>query len=448
MGNGMAGIKDLAEVKAKAAEMFIHFSGLVDKDVRDSDGKFLGELWDVSVRLGEVYPKADELIIRRGFFKRVYASIPWSMVADIEDFIALKADAGEARFAPDAKDYEFLLRRDIMDQQVVDTYNHKVRRVNDIHLLRVDHELMVAHVDIGLRSLIRRIGWEHPVDLLVKLFNRNSRYLSREELISWKYVQPVSVNPASMTMKLSVSEKQMLSIPPADLGEVIFDLNPKQRMALFRSLDIKTKARIFENLEPDDQRSILRELDKKEASQIVSNMSPDEATDLLERLPQDTVKNLLTLIESSRAKKLSTLLGYSSDSAGGLMTTEFVSIPETTTVEAAIAYIKTETREYDVVPFIYIVDEKNRLKGTTTVRRLLFVEPKDPILKTAFPNTIHVYLNNSAKEVAYLMDKYKISSIPVVDENRILHGIIAMDDILSQVISIAWRKRPNKPKGL
>jgi magnesium transporter len=177
-------------------------------------------------------------------------------------------------------------------------------------------------------------------------------------------------------------------------------------------------------------------------------MSPDEATDLLERLPQDTVRNLLTLIESSRAKKLSTLLGYSSDSAGGLMTTEFVSIPETATIEDAINFIKNQTREYELVPFIYIVDEKNRLKGVTTVRRLLFAEPKEAVLGTAFPNTVHVYLNNSAKEVAYLMDKYKLSSIPVIDENRVLHGIIAMDDILSQVISIAWRKRPAKPKGI
>jgi CBS domain-containing protein/sporulation protein YlmC with PRC-barrel domain len=442
------GIKDSAEIKAKAGEMFMHFSLLLEKDVRDSDGRFLGEVWDVSVKLGEVYPKTDELVIRRGFFRRVYASIPWSMVADIEDFIALKVKSGDVKFASEAKDYEMLLRRDIMDQQVVDTYNHKVRRVNDIHLLRVDHELMVAHVDIGLRGLVRRLGWERPVDFLVKLFDKNAPYMRKDQLVSWKYVQPVSVNPASMTMKLSLSEKQVLSIPPADLGEIIFDLNPKQRMALFRALDLKTKARIFENLEPDDQRVILKELDKKEASQIVSHMSPDEATDLLERLPQNTVRNLLTLVESSRAKKLSTLLGYSSDSAGGLMTTDFVAMAETMTVEEAIAYIKEKTREYDVVPFIYIVDDKNRLKGATTVRRLLFAEPKDTVLGTAFPNTAHVYLNNSAKEVAYLMDKYKLSSIPVIDENRVLHGIIAMDDILSQVISIAWRKRPKKPKGL
>jgi CBS domain-containing protein/sporulation protein YlmC with PRC-barrel domain len=441
-------IKDIEEAKVRAAEMFMHFSDILAIDVRDKDGNFLGELCDIAIKRGEIYPKADEIVVERGLFKKLYASFSWTKVTAIEDYIVINVKADEVRFRRAFKNYDFLLKRDVLDQQVVDTYNHKVRRVNDIHLLRVDHELMVAHVDIGLRSLVRRIGWEKAVDILVKIVNKNASYLKKEELVSWKYVQPVAVNPASMTMKLSVSEKQILSIPPADLGEIIFDLNPKQRIALFTTLDVKTKARIFENLEPDEQKSILKDLDKKDAAEIVASMSSDEATDLLERLPTGTVANLLTLIESGRSKKLSTLLGYSSDSAGGLMTTELVSIRDTMTVGEAIEYLKDQTKEYDIVPFIYLVDEKNRLKGVTTVRRLLFSDAKDAVAKTAFPNTIYVYLKNSVKEVAYLMDKYKNSAIPVIDENKVLQGVITMDDILSQVISIAWRKRLRKQKGL
>lgn len=436
------------EIKAKAKAMFVNYSDILKRDILDVDGKFLGNVWDISVKFGEVYPKSDELIIKRGSFKRQYAATPWSSVLSIEDDIILNVKSSAIAFKPDINTYEFLLKRDILDQQVVDTYNHKVIRVNDVHLLKVDHELVVAHVDIGLRGLIRRLGWESAVDIIVRAVNKDSTYLKKEELVSWKYVQPVSMNPASMTMKLSVSQKQLANIPAADLGEIIFDLNLNQRMALFRTLDAKTKAKIFENLEFEDQKTMLKELDKKEAAQIVTNMSSDEATDLLEKLPRNTVENLLTLIESNRAKKLSTLLGYSSDSAGGLMTTEFVSMLETTSVESAIEYLRNETREFEVVPYIYTVDDKNHLKGITTVRRLLFADPKDAVAKTCFPKVLHVYLNDSVKEIAYLMDRYKISTIPVVDENKILHGIITMDDILSQVITIAWRKRPRKPKGL
>ena len=177
-------------------------------------------------------------------------------------------------------------------------------------------------------------------------------------------------------------------------------------------------------------------------------MSSDEATDLLERLPQDTVKNLLTLIESGRAKKLSTLLGYSSDSAGGLITTEFISLPESMTIGSAIDYIKTHTNEFEIVTYIYITDDKHHLKGVTTIRRLLMAEPSDNILKAVFPKTLSVSLNKSVKEVAYIMDKYRISAIAVVDEDKVLQGIITVDDILSQVISIAWRRRPRITKGI
>ena len=130
------------------------------------------------------------------------------------------------------------------------------------------------------------------------------------------------------------------------------------------------------------------------------------------------------------------------------MTTEFVSLPEMTPVEGAIEYIKTNTKDYDTVPYIYMVDDRNHLKGVTTIRRLLFADPKDQISKTAFQKTLYVYLNNSAKEIAYFMDKYKVSAIPVIDENKVMQGIITIDDILSQVIAIAWRKRPRIPKGL
>ena len=441
-------INSLAEAKRDAAKMFINFSEIMKKCVLDNDGKYLGNVLDVSVKLGEVYPKAEELITFRGMFKKIYASIPWSSVSVIEDNIVLNLKSENIKFEPSVKNHDFLLRRDILDQQVVDTFNHKVRRVNDVHLLKLDNDLVIAHVDIGLRGLIRRLGWERWADLVVKRFARSSKYLKKEDLVSWKYVQPISVNPASMTVKLAFSEKQLQAIPAADLGDIIFDLNRSQRIALFRALDIKTKAKVFENLEFGEQKVILKELDKREAAQIVANMSSDEATDLLEKLPRNTVKALFALIESTRAKKLSTLLGYSSDSAGGFMTTEFVSMPETISVESAIDYIKNNTKGYDTVPYIYIVDEKNHLKGVTTIRRLLFADPKELITKTAFQKTLYIFLNNSVTEIAYFMDKYKISAIPVIDESKVLHGIVTIDDVLSKVISIAWRKRSRIPKGI
>ena len=441
-------IANLEEVKSKAAAMFVNFSELLNKDVLDSEMKFIGKVWDISVKTSEVYPKSDELIIRKGFFDRSYCALLWKYVQEVDDDIVLNIKSADLKFEKLPKEYEFLLKRDILDQQVVDTYNHKVIRVNDIHLLRIDHELMVAHVDIGLRGLFRRLGWEKAIDFIVRTVNKHSGYLKDHDIVSWKYIQPVSINSSGMMMKLSVSQKQLLSIPAADLGEIMEDLNLNQRMALFRALDVRTRAKIFESLEFEDQKNILEELDKKEAAQIVNSMSSDEATDLLGRLPRNTVENILTLIGSDRAKKLSTLLGYSSDSAGGLMTTDYVSMQLTISVEAAIDHIKNKTRDVETVPYIYIVDDSHHLKGITTIRRLLFADPKDVVSNSIFPATFFVHLNDSVKEVTHLMEKYKVSALPVVDENQILHGIITIDDILSQLVSIAWRKRPRKPKGI
>lgn len=441
-------INGFETIKAKADAMFINFSDILRKGVIDSEGAFLGRVWDISLKFGDIYPKLDEVIIKSGLIRPLYAVMPWPNVKSLEDDIVLGIKKESVKFEPAPKEYDFLLKRDVLDQQVVDTYNHKVIRVNDIHLLKVDHEVMVAHVDIGLRGLFRRLGWEKAVDLLVEIIDKDAKYLKREELISWKYVQPVSINPASMTMKLSVSQKQLASIPAADLSEIMFDLNFNERIALFKALDTKTKAKIFENLEFEDQKAILKELDKNQAVEIITNMSSDEATDLLEKLPRNMVENILTLMESTRARKLSTLLGYSSNSAGGLMTTDYISITGNTSVEAAIEHIKNHTREFELAPYIYLVDEKNHLTGMTTVRRLLFADPKDAVSKTAFPKNLYIHLNAGVKEVAYFMDKYKLSAIPVVDENNILHGIITMDDILSQVISLAWRKKPYKAKKL
>jgi CBS domain-containing protein len=436
------------EMIGKAQEMFIYFSDILGKDVKSEEGRLLGRVWDLSAKLGETYPKSGDVIIYKGSLNRSYASLPSSSIMSISDDLVVNVNDTPVNFKSGIDNYEFLLKRDVLDQQVVDTFNHKVRRVNDIHLLKVDHELFVAHVDIGLRGLTRRLGWEDAVDSIVGGINKNADYLKSEGLVSWKYVQPVTVNPASMTVKLSLSEKQLASIPPADLGDIIFDLNPTQRMALFHTLDINTKAKVFENLELEEQRLMIKELDKRESAQVITNMSSDEATDLLENLPSNTVKNLLTLIESGRAKKLSTLLGYSSDSAGGLMTTDFVSVLEGMSVAEVIDHIKNKTKDIETVPYIYIVDDKGRLKGVTTIRRLLFADPKDNVLKNVFGKTLYMYLNHSAQEVAYFMDKYKISAIPVVDENKVLHGIITVDDILSQVISIAWRRRPKRVKSV
>jgi magnesium transporter len=422
--------------------VFVYFSQLMDKPVLDKNDKFFGKLYDIVVQPTAVYPQSSHLIVSKGFFIRKYAVIEWKDIFEIEDrCVKLNMDKSKIIFKEKHNNKEELtLRRDILDQQVVDTYNHKVIRVNDIHLLTVDHSLMIAHVDISLRGLIRRLGLERFIDFLFRLLNKNAKYLSVEHLISWKHIQPLSINPMSMTIKVNFPQNQFSNIPAADLGEIFLDLNPQHQIALFTSLDLNTKGRIFMNIDFNAQKSLAEELDPKEVTEILNNIASDEATDFLEQLPRDMAERFLNLMESKQSKKLSQLLGYSSDSAGGLMTTEYMAFVKDATVESVLNQIKERSFKVEPAQFVYIIDEQNRLVGSTNFRRLILANPHDPIKNSAFPKTYFVHLDSSVKEVAYLMDKYKYYAIPVVDGNNVLQGIVTVDDVLSQVISIAWRR--------
>lgn len=421
-------------------EIFVYFSKIIDKEILDKDNKFVGKLYDIILKPTEVYPMSNRLIIKKGFFMPSYAIIGWDNVAECgEDIVRLKVKESEINFTGLCNNKEELtLRRDILDQQVVDTYNHNVIRVNDVHLLRVETNLMIAHVDIGFRGIVRRLGWEMFVDFTVKRFNKNAKYLKKEILISWKYIQPLSINPVSKTIKINAPEKQLRNIPAADFSEIMADLDGKQRLALFKELDLETKAKVLSSMDFQNQKFIMEEIGPKEATDVLAHMPSDEATDLLEKLPSDAVEKLLGLMETSASRKLSNLLGYSSDSAGGLMTTEYIAFPAGMTVGDALKKIEESPFGVETIQYVYIIDEKGALVGSTNMRRLISADPAKEILKTVFPKTLYVNISASVKEVAYFMNKYKCHAIPVIDKNGLLCGIITIDDILRQVISLAW----------
>jgi len=433
-----------------AARIFIYFSQLMDREIIDKNGQACGELYDIIVKPTEVYPQSSHLVIRKGYPNRKYALCAWPEIEEIaEREIKLKVEKNKLLYKEKHNNKEELtLRRDILDQQVVDTSNHKVIRVNDIHLLEVDHFLMIAHVDISLRGLLRRLGFETIVDFLVGLVKKNAPYLNHEQLISWKHIQPLSINPVSMTIKIDVPQKQFSNIPAADLADIFMDLNSQHQIILFKSLDLSTRARIFRGIAFKAQSSLVEELQPKDVAEILNSLPADEATDFLEKLPAETADKFLNLMESRQAKRLSQLLGYSSDSAGGLMTTEYMAFVKDSSVESVLKQIKERSFKVEPAQFVYIIDEVNHLMGATNFRRLMLAEPQGLIQNAAFPKTYYVHLFSSVKEVAYLMDKYKYYVIPVVDNNNCLQGIITVDDILSQLVSFAWRRvKKIKPKA-
>ena len=423
--------------------MFLFFTEAVEKGVVDKNGRWLGRPSDFLVAsLGEAYPKLSAIVISKGLVKKKHAVIPWEQVQRTNEQFHLKLPLESLEFKPQYYvEPETAVRKHILDQQVVDTYNRKVVRVNDVHFLKVDNDLRIAHVDIGLRGMVRRLGWQAFIDFAVRLANPHSSYLINEGFLAWKYVQPLSVHPDKGTIQLNVTQSQIKSIPPPDLSEMLKELDLYQRAALFKSLDVSTQVGIITEMDIKMQKELISALDAKSCGILFESMPSDEAADLLTELPRRDADRILTQVGTKKTKKLSSLLAHKSKSAGGLMTTEFITLANTVTVGEAIEHIKQLRMTAETIYYAYVIDAENHLEGAITFKHLLF-EPNDKkvsgIMQT---KPISVHVDDSAKEVAYIFDKYNLIAVPVIDHDRVMQGIITIDDILSLVIAETWGKK-------
>ncbi len=423
--------------------MFTFFTELVRKDVLDRHGRFVGHPYDFTAQLNETYPRVTSLIVASGLIRKTYYIVPWNEVHQTASGLQLKVPLASLEGRPDyPRDEGATLRRGVLDQQVVDTFNRKVVRVNDLHFLRVDDDLRIAHVDIGFRGLIRRLGWEHAVDGIVKFFNRHARYLTDEGFISWKYVQPLSIQSATGCIQLSVEMEELRKIPPSDISTMLMELDPYQRAALVKTMDVQSQVDVITELELKWQKDLLEELDTQTAVRLIERMPADEATDLLAELSKRDAERILGAISTKKAREIAELMEHESDSAGGLMTTEFITLRPGMSVGEAIEYIRTvELKKAETIYTCFVVDDEEKLIGTVSYRKLL-LEPLDERIDDVMlekPPAVNV--EDSVKDVAYAMDKYNLYTLPAVDDDGILEGIITVDDVLHLVVEEAWGRR-------
>ncbi len=427
--------------------MFEFLTRLQHQDVIDRHGRWIGWAEDFTFGMEGAYPPLTGIIVRAGYLNRRWIFVPWSQIHRTthqqQRVFQVRAPLEKLSFSSERPTNisEPTLNRNILDKQVVDTYNRKVVRVNDIHLLTVDGNYRIAHVDIGFRGMLRRIGWEPMVDRLVRLVHPHSRYLTHDQLIAWKYIQPLTINPESGALPLSISQTDLESIPPADLSEIMVELDPHQRAALFKSLDADLQGEILGELDTKLRMELIAEIELSTAIAILDRMPTDEVTDILQGMPRSDREHILGAINSRKAKKISELLSHHQDSAGGLMTTELIDIPAHFTVGEAIERIRGLSGIAEIIHYAYITDDDHHLVGMVTFRILLLEPAERPISEVMDRRPVMVKLEDSAREVAFALDKYNIFAIPVVDDNKVLHGIITVDDILSIAIDAAWGDR-------
>jgi magnesium transporter len=423
-------------------KLFLYFSQIIGLDIMDAKGQWAGSLYDIAMNPNsDIYPKASDLIIRRGSYPKEYARVNWDDVTYIEEEVRLKILGDHLIFSREMPKSDFTLRRDIFDQQVVDIDDQRVVRVNDIYLLCVDNQVYAANVDVGMRAIFRRLGWLWLTDLVLSLFHVKAPFWAQEELIPWKATQIVpKLGRMRSVLKLDVSKNKLNSIPPAALADIIQDLDLFARVSVFKSMDAILQNKVFTDMTLTYKEELIDQLSEGEVANLITNIPADEATDLLMKLPREKSHHLMGLLGSETNKKLRKLLGFAKDSAGGLMTTEYLYMKADATAEDGLKKIKDNINFPGTIFFLYIVDDNHKYLGTTSLRRFFNEDPKTLLLSTCYPENIHVYTDDSVEHVALLLERYKSSSIPVLNAQDILQGIITIDDVLEELISLAWHK--------
>jgi magnesium transporter len=404
----------------------IFLSDFLNAEVVDHRQHRVGRVRDLVVVMSDPFPRVTGVILKGN---RKLRSIDWSVVRSWDNKeLSLKLE--ESALQPHARaDNELWLARQVLDKQIVDMDGRRVVRVNDLQLSQVEGNLLLVGVDIGSRGLARRVGVEGIGRRLTAML----RLDWPQKLISWEAVDPVRSDVNSVRLRLA--HTKLAKLHPADIADIVNELSPDDRSAVFAALDDEKAADTLEEIdEPETQASILERLDLERASDILEAMAPDEVADLLADMPPERAQQLLQKMEDDEAEDVEELLNYREDTAGGLMTTEYVAIQHTLTAAQAIDRLRELEPDAESIYYVYVIDEEEHLLGVLSLRDLIVVRPETRIRDFMIKKLISVPLDATPRDIGEIMEKYNLLAVPVVDEHNRIQGIVTVDDVMERVL--------------
>ena len=401
-------------------------SELIGAPVYDTSGRLAGKVREVALCPQEHPTRIAAMIVRTREGDRM---IGCNNLAAINGGVRTVDHLADwTRYA--SSEGLLLLGRDLLDQQIIDVHGRKVVRVSDVDFqpepVNQHIQLKMASVDVGARGAIRRLlKGVVPTPALRKLL---TRIPSRP--IPWEFVDLIETDPARR-VKLKISHDRLAKLHPADIADIIEELAPAEREAVFSTLDEEVAAEALEEISPRLQTSIVESLDTERAADIVEEMDPDAAADLLGDLPQETSQEILEEMEPEQREEVSELLEFEENTAAGRMTTEYLALGASATVRDAIDLLRHFEGDIETVSTFFLVDEKWNLVGAVPISRIVLSTEDTPLLQIKSDPLIFVHAGANEKEVAETFDKYNLLSLPVVDQDGKLTGVITADDVIS-----------------
>jgi CBS domain-containing protein len=371
-----------------------------------------------------VFPQVDGLVIKTSQGLRF---APIETVADVDHNGNVALTIAPKEPAPSEQE-ELYLVADLLDKQIVDVDGRKVVRINDIELANAGGRLRVVAADVGIAGLLRRLGF--------RAFGK--RWLAQlsnvpRSMIAWDSVAPIrETNPSQV--QLSVKESRLARLHPSELAEIIGDLSAREAAAVVKQLDDETAADAFEHLDPETRKNLIEDIGTERAADIIEEMDADDAADLLAELPEEQQSELLAEMNAYTADELRELVKYPEDTAGGMMTTDYVWIYPHRTTEATIRKIREIGPASEFIYYLYVVDKDDHLLGALSLRSLLLSLPTAFIDRIMETDLVTVAPLTPAVDVASTIAKYDLLAVPVVDEHGKMLGIVTVDDAIDAIM--------------
>jgi magnesium transporter len=405
----------------------LYLSQVLGRPIVDLEGERVATLNDVIVRLGEDdHPPVAGFVAR--YRRRNFFLPRWRISHFGEQGVRLNSDILDLRPFM-RRDGEVLLARDVLDKQLIDAAGKRVVRVNDVQIIEAAGEWRVTGADVSLAGLWRRLS---------PGFMRRGRPV---EVIDWADVGYLATDAA--TVQLKSSRGKLARLHPVEIARLAEAFSYQQGAEIVESLDDETAAETLEEMAAARQAQILGDMDEERAADILERMSPDEAADVLGDLPEDKAEDLLNRMEDDEQSEVAELLPYEDDTAGGLMTTEFVTLPRDLTVGEALARLREMAETPNMIYYLYVVEGEAswKLVGVIALRSLILSETSLPLAHVMRTDLQVAHADDNADDVAQKIAEYNLLALPVVDEVGDILGIVTFDDAIELLLPKDWRQR-------
>jgi len=403
---------------------------LIGAPVIDSSGARAGKVREVALTPQENSTQVSGFVIKTRQGDRL---VPATAISLIDNRVRVATSVSE--WSPYAgPEGLLLLERDLLDQQIIDVHGRKVVRVNDVDIHEErsnDHVVLkIGAVDVGARGAMRRLlKGVVPGGALRAVLEKIP-----PRLIPWEFVDLIEVDPARR-VKLKISLERLAKLHPADIADIVEELAPAEREAVFETLDEEVAAETLEEIDPKLQVSILSSLDSERAADIVEEMDPDAAADLLGDMHPDASEEILTEMEPEERAEVAELMEFQENTAAGRMTTEYMALSANAKVEDAIEMLRNFEGGLESLSTIYIVGEKDKLLGAVPLAKVVLAAPGTPLMMLSTGHMTSIHPGADEKRVAELFDKYNLLTLPVIDDEGVLTGVITADDVINMLRS-------------